>query len=728
MRARRAGSGAWSLFGAAVWWLLAATAWGAEADLRRGLVATYRDDARPTAREVVRIEPTVALALKAGEAPHSRLSGTDGTARWQGLLTVARGGKYRFDVRLRGRFRLEIAGREVLAAEVREDRPARRQGPEVQLEAGDHPLTAEFTRPAGAAVVELSWSAPFFFREPLPSDVLGHRAAQEDERLAADAQRERGRRLAEESGCMRCHAPADGDRMAAGLTAHLGPDLSRVGRRVRAGWLFRWLESPRKLRPATVMPDLFPPDEVGRTECYAVARYLASLDGPVKGERKEESNAPALARGQRLWAAAGCAACHGERDGGGPPRPAIYPLGGLGSKTTPERLAEYLRDPLAVAPAGRMPSLGLAADEAADLACFLCASRTEGLGEDLPAPPAPEYRRAAFRRVDSRPDEWAAFEKLSEAEQWRDLGKRLVIDRGCNNCHTIAPDGQPFAMVLASASLDDVRQPARQGSGCLAEEGAKRGPAPAFGFGPPERAALRAFLRDGLSGAGSPAPAYAARQALERLNCLACHRRDGEGGLAPAIVEHLRKLQKADHDEAVTPPPLTGVGHKLSTPWLRQVLSGDRARPWMALRMPQFGAANVAGLPEALASLDGTESEEEPRRVVPTRARIDAGRLLAGPKGFACVSCHDLGGTPGSSTRGPDLALLTRRIRYDWFRRWLEQPQRMQPGTRMPAVFSGGKSLLEKVLDGTADSQAEALWAYLSLGPTLPRPEGVAPR
>jgi hypothetical protein len=95
---------------------------------------------------------------------------------------------------------------------------------------------------------------------------------------------------------------------------------------------------------------------------------------------------------------------------------------------------------------------------------------------------------------------------------------------------------------------------------------------------------------------------------------------------------------------------------------------------------------------------------------------------MAGPKGFACVSCHDLAGAPGSGTRGPDLAGMTRRVRYDWYRRWLEQPQRLQSGTRMPEVFGGGKSLLADVLGGSADAQAEALWAYLSLGPALPRP------
>src|SRR5260370_12368814 len=78
-------------------------------------------------------------------------------------------------------------------------------------------------------------------------------------------------------------------------------------------------------------------------------------------------------------------------------------------------------------------------------------------------------------------------------------------------------------------------------------------------------------------------------------------------------------------------------------------------------------------------------------------------------------------------TRGPDLALMNQRVRHEWYERWLEQPQRMQPGTRMPTVFVDGKSLLPTILGGDAQSQADAMWAYLSLGRNLPLPEGVEP-
>jgi hypothetical protein len=57
----------------------------------------------------------------------------------------------------------------------------------------------------------------------------------------------------------------------------------------------------------------------------------------------------------------------------------------------------------------------------------------------------------------------------------------------------------------------------------------------------------------------------------------------------------------------------------------------------------------------------------------------------------------------------------------------MESAQRMQPGTKMPTVFPDGRSLMDNVLGGSPDAQSEAIWAYLSLGPTLPLPEGLEP-
>jgi mono/diheme cytochrome c family protein len=716
----------------------------AAADLKRGLVTTYRDAAKPTPAEAVRLEPTVALALKAGEAPDWRLQGDGGTAVWQGYLNVLRGGKYRFQVRLRGRFRLQIAGQEVLAAEVKDAQAARKEGPEVRLEAGVHPLKAELTRPPGAAVVELLWKPPQVRLEPLPYDILGHLPTQAPAALALEEQAERGRFLAEEANCVRCHQPGGRERMTKHLVPHMGPDLSKAGERLHGGWVERWLESPRKLRPGAVMPEMFGHDETGRAERYAVARYLASLGGPLRSDLRPQERREMRTRqasGERLFNSVGCLACHGPatagvskpkedaRQTGLYRRPALYALSSMGSKTTPDRLRLYLQNPLAIDPSGRMPRLPLDGREAQDLAYFLCQSTEEGLNTDLlPAPPK-EQMLAAFRRADSRAEELAAFEKLPAERQWEDLGKRVVIDKGCNNCHVIAPGGKSFANMQAGATLDDVIKSTKEDKGCLASDPARRGKAPGFGFGKEEREALRVFLVRGLSGAGTHAPALAARRDLQRFNCLACHGRDGEGGLGSEVTEQLRRNENAENAEAVVPPVLTGVGHKLRTPWLHNVLvGGGRARPWMALRMPQFGDANVGRLPDALAALEGAEPDESVHKVPLTATKLDTGRHLVGKNAFGCISCHDIAGVPNTGTRGPDLAGMNQRVRYEWYLRWLEQPQRIQPGTRMPSVFMDGKSLLDKVLDGKADTQAEAMWAYLSLGNSLPLPAGLEPR
>jgi mono/diheme cytochrome c family protein len=723
---------AWAVVLAAALPAPAADAVDADA-LRPGLVATYRDVAKPVPVEVVRLEPNIALALKAGESPHPRLGADGGSVRWEGYLNVVRAGNYHFSALVRGQFRLTLGGKEVLTTEVKDAAAVLKEGPEVRLEAGWQPLVAEFTRLPGTARVEVFWESKGFRSEPLPHDLLRHLPAQAPARLAIDSATDRGRFLVEEHNCFACHRPEDKDRVAAGLTGRQGPDLSNVGERVRAGWIYRWLEAPDKMRPGAVMPRLFTDDDAGRTERYATAVYLASLGGPVRPDRTDTARTKgSAARGQRLFTSIGCLACHepeGAKEAKANDAETLYshkrnyPLGGLGAKTTPLKLAAYLINPLAIDPSGRMPHLLLQQKDSDDIAHYLC---QDGSEMKLPDPPAKDHLLAAFTRVDDRKDELATFQKLPASAQVIDLGQRVVIARGCNNCHTIAPGGKPFASVLASTSFDGLKKADAQKRGCLAPTADGR--APWFPFNANERTSVRLFLTEGTTGAGSPAPAFAARVTLQRFNCLACHARDGEGGLSAELVEELRKYERAENAEAVMPPPLTGAAHKLRTAWMRDVLTGaKRARPWMSLRMPQFGGANVGKLPEALAALEGTEPDDKIYSASLTSAKVAAGRQLVGKNAFGCISCHDLAGIPNTGTRGPDLASMNQRVRYDWYRRWLEQPQRLSPGTRMPSVFTNGKSLVESILAGSGDAQAEAMWAYLSLGPGLPLPDGLEP-
>jgi mono/diheme cytochrome c family protein len=147
----------------------------------------------------------------------------------------------------------------------------------------------------------------------------------------------------------------------------------------------------------------------------------------------------------------------------------------------------------------------------------------------------------------------------------------------------------------------------------------------------------------------------------------------------------------------------------------------------MTLRMPQYGDANVGFLADALPKLEGTTADDAAAKVAVTAEKIAAGRTLTGKSGHGCISCHDISGVSGGGTRGPDLALTDQRVRYDWYLRWMNHPQRIAPGTKMPQVAIDGKSLLTNVYDGDADRQFEALWAYLALGPGLPLPAGMEP-
>jgi mono/diheme cytochrome c family protein len=707
-------------------------------DLAPGLIATYRDAGKKTATEIVLLEPTIALALKKGEAAHPRLRADGGTIRWKGYLNILQVGSYRFSARLRGLLRVTVAGKPMFVGTVTKDAPTLKLGPPLRLEVGVYPLVAEFTRLPGPARVELFWQAPHIHKEPLPWDAVGHLPAKVPASFKASLALELGRFLAEEHSCAVCHRRENNDRLANGLLSRQGPDLSEAGARLYPGWIYAWLAAPQKTRPGAPMPAMFAPGAAGQTERYAVARYLASMRGPLKAngaQRGRKEQRFSQRRGRRLFTSVGCIACHAtdkadKRSGARPfslTRAATnFPIAGLGSKTPAEKLAIYLENPLPLDPSGRMPHMLLKKQEARDLARHLCAERDRAINRNLPDAPEQQEMLAAFKRVDDRPDEFKAFKHLPADAQWLDLGKRLVIDKGCNNCHTIAPGGKNFASTLASATFDEIKSPKVHNRGCLADSQPRAGKAPWFDLSKGDRSALRRFLREGTSGAGSPAPAYAGRVAIERFNCLACHSRNGEGGLTTKVIKQLRRWEKADSAEAVMPPPLTSAGQKLRTAWITDVMIGaGRARPWMTLRMPQFGKTNIGHLSEALAILDGTHVDAGADRVPLTPARIKTGRRLVGKQAFACINCHDIAGIASTGNRGPDLARMTGRVRYAWYRRWLEQAPQMQPGTRMPSIFPGGKSALDTILGGNPDAQAEAIWAYLSLGPRLPLPRGV---
>jgi len=97
----------------------------------------------------------------------------------------------------------------------------------------------------------------------------------------------------------------------------------------------------------------------------------------------------------------------------------------------------------------------------------------------------------------------------------------------------------------------------------------------------------------------------------------------------------------------------------------------------------------------------------------PAAELIRAGRLLMSKDYFDCFSCHQQGdkkpeGPPDSWA--PDLSLAKRRLRPIWIAKWLKDPQKIQPGTKMPSYYPGGP---EDILGGKEDRQIQAITEYL---------------
>jgi mono/diheme cytochrome c family protein len=106
---------------------------------------------------------------------------------------------------------------------------------------------------------------------------------------------------------------------------------------------------------------------------------------------------------------------------------------------------------------------------------------------------------------------------------------------------------------------------------------------------------------------------------------------------------------------------------------------------------------------------------------------IEAGRILTSPDYFNCFSCHMQGGkTPEGPKDGwaPDLAMARQRLNPNWILKWLKDPQKVQPGTKMPSFYPGGP---DNILGGKEDRQIEALRDYLMTlgrGAAAPAPAG----
>lgn len=703
-----------------------------EATRRSGLHASYQLDEGNTP-VVQRMEAIPAFSLNSNQAPDARLPAHGWRAQWNGVIEVLQPGKYRFAAEATGPLTISIDGNNVLQSE---DAAGLRttEGPEVELTFGLHPLRIDFAPKDGPKQLKIFWRSEHFAREPLPAHAVGHT----DESIAVVDHFAEAWLAAEAQSCVACHQPSAHAPLSQSLGKRPGPKLTSAGSRLQPAWIARWLADPRALRAEAVMPQLFAADRQGEIERYAIARYLASLGGPLVGTvvSPPAEGAPAdphVAEGEALFVRTGCIVCHESHAD----RPARVTLGHLREKTTPESLATFIKDPLTVAPAGLMPAFQLSDTDRERIAAYLM-SRPEPAAStplDLPPPPDGNELRSAYAvAVTNDEQALAEFDALaSDDERIAKFARRTMEAKRCAACHQIetTDNTAPWQAKPTAHDFADIAQSPQDG--CLASPDLARDPKQTTSDIPRfrstlDRDLLRAFLAAASTAPATSAPGQQATLTLARFNCTGCHERNGTGGLSTELSGRLVAIQSAESAEAVIPPSLTGVSDKLSASYLHGVLAeGVRSRPWMSLQMPRFAAAHVAPLVEGFAALEGTNLHTAPHQSAPDEDLAEAGRQLVGSQGFACTKCHDLLGVASGGTRGPDLAGVPERINHDWFLRWMTDPQRMQPGTRMPTVFLEGRSPYGDILDGDSARQRDAIWAYLTASRELPYPDGLVP-
>lgn len=326
-------------------------------------------------------------------------------------------------------------------------------------------------------------------------------------------------------------------------------------------------------------------------------------------------------------------------------------------------------------------------------------------------------------KTDSPPDEPKGFVVNPSLVE---RGRVLFGALNCASCHQLTIDGQKVESQRTAKPWSELSQPV----GCLAELPAPE--LPQYRLNAGQRMALAAVL--GKAAAPEP-PAGLVHRTLVTFNCYACHSRgvlgDPEsvrGGVEEARNAFFLSKQQEMGDEGRLPPSLTGVGDKLQDAWMKQLLeqgANDR-QLYLQTKMPKFGGRNVGHLPAALAAVDRQPDSAPAPEFPEADYRIKAaGRHLVGGNALSCIKCHDFGPHPSQGVRAINLATMTKRLRPDWFHRYMLNPQDFRPGTRMPAPWPFGNATIRDVLNANVDLQIRAVWRYLSDGDKAAVPVGL---
>jgi mono/diheme cytochrome c family protein len=396
-----------------------------------------------------------------------------------------------------------------------------------------------------------------------------------------------------------------------------------------------------------------------------------------------------------------------------------------------------------------MPSLRLSASEAGDITAYLTSLRN------------PEWEKKTAPQTDPKALDDIVFEFLrassTEAKAKTDLaamnteqknifaGEKLIGRYGCYGCHNIPgfANAQPIGTELTEAGSKirnqfdfgflelepeqhtrDEFYRAKLRNPRVFDEGRVKTPEellrmPNFGLNEQQVESIVMVLTSLVK---DPVPlemkekvdpaVVEGRQIVAEKNCKGCHIVENLGG---DIRVHLGLDGQLNW-----PPSLNTQGMKTQPPWLRDFLKdpGDkRPRPWMDTRMPTFHFTEheIAAIGKYFSALDKVDWGWIDPTVESTAQNLSEGKKLFDL--LQCMKCHPTSATAGGDANlAPNLQLAHERLRPEWIRPWLLNPDKIAPNTRMPNFFGtegDRKTQYPEILGGDIEKQIRAIRDHL---------------
>ncbi|HSG71899.1 MAG TPA: hypothetical protein VLA12_15895, partial [Planctomycetaceae bacterium] len=430
------------------------------------------------------------------------------------------------------------------------------------------------------------------------------------------------------------------------------------------------------LRNHTTMPALFgdrPEDRQSVADLLALLCPPEAYDPPDFGANAN--------LGRKLWETLGCIGCHSFNPPAATDEYDRISLYFTAAKYRPGQIGELIRNPHSTHPLTRMPGFRLTDEETAALEAIV---RTRSKGE-LKAVALP----------------------VGDAGR----GREFFLKRGCANCHARIPSAEGGVEHLPEFSPPGFKL-ANSDKGCLATENSPN--VPRHRLSAEDRASLQAFLGQRNRFQTQLSSIQRLENLWTRLRCGICHSRDGEKSLLPTIIAEDGDIGKIP----VGLPDLTWAGEKLDPVWMSHFLGfypGPKPRAWLETQMPSFPAW-ADDLSQGLAAQHGYSPEPliEPYRP----DQVALGEILIGKTGgLDCRQCHAVGDRPATGDEKTQLALginfrlINDRVRKSYYDRFVLDPPRYAPGTRMPKLSADGKTTgVRRIYNGDAHKQFEALW------------------